>query len=472
MSRTAANFVLIVILIAYLSIGAAFAIQTPAWQAPDEPAHYNYIKSIAVGQELPVLKFGDYNQAYNEDFTRTPHSTATQSIDPLRYENYAPPLYYLLAAPVYALTDGWIVALRLFSVILGGGLVVVAYLCAAEVFPDQLQLALGTAAFVAFVPQHLAMLSAVNNDSLSELLIALVLLQCLRLFRSNEISKRRLIGLGVTLGLGLLTKSTFYYTAIPIAFVAILLHTRKRRDRAKPFLSLAIRHLSFAFIPAVLIAAPMWLRNLSVYGGLDVMGLARHNAVVVGQPTTAQWIIDHGVGGLLQHFFTTTYQSFWGQFGWMAVPMPDREYLLLGALSVIAFIGWGWWLIGRIKDAQSSGHRQGGMRKLMSPFAIMLTLLFLLTVGGYLYYNLTFVQHQGRYLFPALIPIGLAFSIGWDYMLGRIKIILLKLTARSQRDWTPWLDEAQLILFALVFIYLARLDLIALQRYILPNLSA
>jgi len=117
-----------------------------------------------------------------------------------------------------------------------------------------------------------------------------------------------------------------------------------------------------------------------------------------------------------------------------------------------------WWLIGRMKRP--------------SPQAILLTLLFLLTVGGYLYYNLTFVQHQGRYLFPALIPIGLAFSIGWDHILGQLKTGLLKLTTRSKRDWTLWLDEAQLILFALVFIYLARLDLVALQRYIIPNLSA
>ena len=207
----------------------------------------------------------------------------------------------------------------------------------------------------------------------------------------------------------------------------------------------------------------MWLRNLSVYGGLDVMGLARHNAVVVGQPTTAQWISDHGVGGLLQHFFTTTYQSFWGQFGWMAVPMPDREYLLLGALSIIALIGWvGWLIAGRRKQAARQSQYGG----------LLLTLLFLLTVGGYLYYNLTFVQHQGRYLFPALIPIGLAFSIGWWQVLDQIKAWLARLLSRSTRDWTPWLDEAQLILFALIFIYLARLDLVALQRYIIPNLSA
>ena len=105
-----------------------------------------------------------------------------------------------------------------------------------------------------------------------------------------------------------------------------------------------------------------------------------------------------------------------------------------------------------------------------SPQATILVLLFILTVGGYLYYNLTFVQHQGRYLFPALIPIGLAFTIGWWQILEKIKRSIAHLLARSTRDWSPWLDQAQWILLALVFIYLARLDLVALQRYIVPNL--
>ena len=39
-----------------------------------------------------------------------------------------------------------------------------------------------------------------------------------------------------------------------------------------------------------------------------------------------------------------------------------------------------------------------------------------LTIGlmalGYGWYNLTFVQFQGRYLFPALIPLSLFFSLG------------------------------------------------------------
>src|SRR3972149_4382465 len=165
MSRASATFILIVILLAYLSIGSAYAINTPDWQAPDEPAPYNYIKYIVEKQALPILQPGDYDQAYNEQFTRTLQNTRSMSIDPLRYENYAPPLYYLLAAPIYSLADGWATGIRFFSLILGAILIVVAYRIAAELFPSTLQIALGTAAFVAFVPQHLAMMASVHNDS-------------------------------------------------------------------------------------------------------------------------------------------------------------------------------------------------------------------------------------------------------------------------------------------------------------------
>ena len=475
MSRTAASVILSILVIVYLVLGAAYALQTPAWQAPDEPAHYNYIKYIAEHKALPVLQSGDYDQAYNEEFTRTPRNTATLSIDPLRYENYAPPLYYVLAAPLYALTDGWITILRFFSIILGGCLIVVTYFIGEELYPEQLSIALGAAAFVAFLPQHLAMTSSINNDSLAELLIALVVLQALRLFRSKVVSRRKLIGLGVTLGLGLLTKATFYYTAVPIALVALFLHMFKQPQLKKQTIEtrswrLLGRQSLIMLVPALLLGAGWWIRNAIVYGGLDVMGLARHNAVVVGQPTTAQWIADYGVGNLLQRFFTLTYQSFWGQFGWMSTPMPAREYIVLGALSLIALIGWVWWLVRDSKkqtakdtSANPSHKRYGGL---------LLTLLFVLTLGGYLYYNLTFVQHQGRYLFPALIPIGLAFAIGWWQVLAKLKELAAHALARSTRDWAPWLDEAQLIIFALVFIYLARLDLVALQRYIIPNLTA
>ncbi len=263
MSRSSATLILLALLIAYLALGAAYAISTPPWQAPDEPAHYNHIKYIAEHGALPVLEAGDYDQAYNEAFTRTPHDVQTRSIDPLRYENYSPPLYYILAVPFYALSDGWLIGVRIFSVLLGGALVVVAYLIGAEVFPDRLHIALGGAAFVAFVPQHVAMLSAVNSDALAELLIALCVYQALRLFRSPLPSRRALVLLGVTLGLGLLTKATVYYTALPIVTVALALHIRRYASH--------ITQYALVFVPAlnagraVLDSQPRRLRRLRYF---------------------------------------------------------------------------------------------------------------------------------------------------------------------------------------------------------------
>ena len=43
----------------------------------------------------------------------------------------------------------------------------------------------------------------------------------------------------------------------------------------------------------------------------------------------------------------------------------------------------------------------------------------LLVFGEVAYYNLTFIQPQGRYLFPALVPIALFLSTGWWHLASR-----------------------------------------------------
>ena len=43
---------------------------------------------------------------------------------------------------------------------------------------------------------------------------------------------------------------------------------------------------------------------------------------------------------------------------------------------------------------------------------VLLGVWILLTLMGYLWWNLRYVQHQGRYLFPAIVPIGVMFSVG------------------------------------------------------------
>jgi hypothetical protein len=40
-----------------------------------------------------------------------------------------------------------------------------------------------------------------------------------------------------------------------------------------------------------------------------------------------------------------------------------------------------------------------------------------LTLGVHVVYNFTFVQHQGRYLFPALLPISVGVAVGLGFWL-------------------------------------------------------
>jgi hypothetical protein len=82
-----------------------------------------------------------------------------------------------------------------------------------------------------------------------------------------------------------------------------------------------------------------------------------------------------------------------------------------------------------------------------------LTVLLVLLVYGY--YNVTFVQHQGRYLFPALIPIALGAALATDALLR-----LMRLPERLRP-----------LAFVLPYLAMVALDLYALWRFILPALT-
>ncbi len=168
------RIVLLVIVALYLVLGVLYAVRTPAWQAPDEPAHYNYVRFVATTGGFPVLQMGDYPHGYMEEI-KSRKFPPDLSIDPIRYEFHQPPLYYALLAPIYAVVRGALLPLRLASVLLGLGVVLLAYAIARRIYPERAALALGTAAFVAFLPQHLATVSQVGNDVLAELLFAAVL---------------------------------------------------------------------------------------------------------------------------------------------------------------------------------------------------------------------------------------------------------------------------------------------------------
>src|SRR5207249_12248312 len=49
---------LVAILLTYLALASGYALGTPRWNNPDEPAHYNYVAQVARTVQLPVLEAG------------------------------------------------------------------------------------------------------------------------------------------------------------------------------------------------------------------------------------------------------------------------------------------------------------------------------------------------------------------------------------------------------------------------------
>ncbi len=417
-------YALLCILIVYCALATLFALTTPPWQNPDEPAHYNYVAYVATERRWPVLQMGDYDEAYLQRLKDEKFAPGL-SVSALRYEFHQPPLYYLLAAPVYWLSGGNLLALRLFNAALGGGIVLLVFACARVVLPDRPVIALGAAAFAAFLPMHLALMAAVNNDALAELVIAAAALALLRWQRLGDagqgrdnptarfhqrasceqrrIQHRRIqhcITLSILIGLGFLTKATAYIL-LPVALMVVGAESVGGSRLSVRALG---RQYALLITPAFLLGLPLWIRNSLVYGATDFLGLAWHDTVVSGQPTTAAWIAENGWGAYWERAWHFTAKSFWGVFGWLGVFMDARIYTGLFILSMMAAVGVVFWLRQPIKPAD------GWMA---------LLLLWLGAFAAYGWYNLGFIQHQGRYLFPALPTWSLLFAVGWWAVLER-----------------------------------------------------
>ncbi len=394
----------------YLITAALFAIYTPAWQAPDEPGHYNHIRQIAEAGCCPILDEDDLDLEYLSQLLQ--NRFAPELLDRLhtvRYEDYQPPLYYILASGVYRLTEGSLVALRLLSVILGAGIILCAYGVARLTLPQKSWVALGTAAFVAFLPQHLALMAGVSNDPLAELIVGITLLLTIYYLKGAAVP---LWLLGVLVGVGFLTKGTAYFLAL-IVPVAVLLrwHTQ---ERAQGVTVLLHRWMVF-LVPALALGMILWVRNIDTYGFPDFLATRRYDQLsnpggLYDQSRTEDYIRNHGLQDYLRMAAGGIFNSFWGQFGWATLPMSVPMRLLTGVISAFIVLGTGLELFVLRRNTPGGFFSDSTQRNIW----IVLWLTIFSAVAGLVYYNSIYVVAFGRFLFPALIPIALLVALALE----------------------------------------------------------
>lgn len=443
-SGPSTGLLLLAILAAYLGLAAGYAVATPPWNNPDEPAHFNYLRHVAEAGRLPELRPDDWDAELLERLkaARFPEEAPISAI---RYEGHQPPLYYLLGAVVYLLADdaplrSTILALKALSILFGAVVVLCAFIVGRQLAADYPEVGLLAAATAAFVPMHTAIAAAINNDSLANALAAVALVAMLVAARSG-FDDRGSVLFGLLLGVLIITKVTVYpHVLLGLAVLAYL-----ERRRAEPGAGRldTLRRPALALAAAGAVSSWWLLRNGLVYGWTDPLAGARHAEVVVGQPRWAS--LDPAA---LDYFVRVLFRSFWGQFGWMGVVLDERIYLLYLGLTLAA--------IGGLMVAAVRRGRQIWEAAVLRDRLMVLVAAMALVFGGVAYYNLTFIQPQGRYLFPALVPIAVILAIGWSSLadlLGRL---------------SSWRDAARRWLMLLLGVGLGVLNLVCLVRYVAP----
>ncbi|MDY7041589.1 MAG: DUF2142 domain-containing protein [Chloroflexota bacterium] len=408
--------------------GLLYAAVIPPWQSPDETGHFEYVWLIThlgrlPGQEdassaferellgsLYEWRYGEFigrplPEQVPERMADLPANIFARSCRTVLLERFS--LAYLWSAlfllPFHHQDLVFqLYAARLSSVLLNVAIVWLAIRTFSELMPARPDLIPLMTAVVVFLPQHTFINSMVGEGPLAELMACLVLWCWARLFRRGfRIREAAGIMLGTLVGIWSKTTAVFL---IPLdAGLALWwLMRRSRRNWTR-------RQTVYVCIGIVILGVGTWLWSRSPLGVRTLQSLRQ----VLSFPELV-WVDRRGITfgeGLL-----LTYDSFWANFGWMAVPVSERWY---GAIALISLMScWGWWAGKREETPPwAVGMMSGG---------ILMALLIFIWYGllNQLYYWI-----QGRYLFPIIIPFAFLLVGGWIRFVSpkRSKIAIMSL---------------------------------------------
>jgi hypothetical protein len=213
--------------VVYAVITVTYALNVPVGSSADEVFHLNYARLIADHAALPGATF---------------------------IERQQPPLYYLLAAGLLR-AGAAPTALRFLSIALGAVTIACVALTIRHLIPRQPWLWAGAASALALLPGFQFVSASITDDSVATAAGALLLLVTTRVALAAAPTRRLLLAVGCSIGVGLVAKET----DLPLVLVLAAVVAWRWRRRLVLADSLPIG------LPMVAIAGWWYARNLVTF---------------------------------------------------------------------------------------------------------------------------------------------------------------------------------------------------------------
>ena len=407
-----------------LLLGATFffrvlwAAVVPAFQMPDEPQHVSYVQSLGedwrltpsnwVSKEIGIVEemtglarvpfHPAETQAFAADSLEGPREHEVDNLprslrtadDVPRADSAVvyPPTYYFLASLVYRVVSGFnlliiVFGLRVLSAALSTGTMLFNYLTLRRFFDDE-RTTKSSALIVAMSPMYAYMGAAVNPDVLVWLIFSIFLYLITRSF-DDGLAPGMNVAIGATIVAGTLVKQTFL---IAVPMYVILLGFLWYKELLSPWQAM----YSLGVVLGMLALFDGWLY---------VSGIIGTSPSYPGEhERTARTI-----AGFIQHYYdrwtdySNTFNTAWGNFGWLDTPLSRRVFGLIRTGSAIAVVGLAFHV------AHSVAKRQPDLKAM---FFVLISVAYISAWTVVNYLRITSGEAwllQGRYFFPIIVPI-------------------------------------------------------------------
>ena len=464
------NTFLYLIVFVFLVRGVLYSSIFPAWQAPDEPAHFALIKYMSEhDRQLPQVEDAAIQRDILISMDQTDYALIYRGGRPrpdwqfwvidsrdkeIRdYKMYmgtteGPLLFYFVASIPYSLimntdTTTQLFLMRLLMVMWSCGVIIISFKVGRHLYPDN-PLPVITTSCLCFYPVFLHMGSIVSYDVLVNLLSALLIFYLVKTFEP-DITWFSVILVGTVLGTALYTKAAALMLLPGIILWGVLNGVKFQQWRDITLKGSVILLIAFCIggwwyannlwhsQNLIDIISPSWHKNVETNEGL---GLATKE--------TLGWNRSYTVLENYWEAFQKSFIGLSGNFGWGNLPLKSWMYVFTGILFFGAIIGVGKTLIDIVKIPIRVCINQHSTHLLFYGTCICYCLLLFIEQGH---------SVIGRYYFPVLIPGVYLFIIG-----------ILKLFPAARKPLYSW----GLIVVFIVFDSLVLLETIIPRYYLIP----